>query len=329
MYYNPKSLALSTDRGLNWVYPDTGLAEYDINAIIRSGPNLLAGGDPNNTGFGLYTSSNSGIAWGVSSAGINGNELEIFGFVNVGTTLLAATNAHPYISTDRGITWQRSAQGINYSQQVVVWAIGTTNSKVFIHCTPNDPGNLGIYISDDTGLTWHPALDSTFPVRGVVQCFTSLGDNLFAATDSLGVCLTTDFGAHWTSENLGLGDSNVISLAIQGNELLAGTATSGVWRRPLAEMIPSLSVAGTNPPLETISVYPDPASSIVTVSCPNLTGTTEASLVSETGASVWHRTISTNDQPFQLDFTGVANGAYRLQLQAGSVNQTSKIVLQR
>ena len=68
---------------------------------------------------------------------------------------------------------------------------------------------------------------------------------------------------------------------------------------------------------------------MVTVSCPDIVGRAEASLVSETGATIWHRTITTDGQPFQLDLTGVANGAYRLELQAGGASQTSKIVLQR
>jgi Secretion system C-terminal sorting domain len=171
--------------------------------------------------------------------------------------------------------------------------------------------------------------DTSVPPRGSVNSFASFGNNLFVATDSDGIFLTTDYGASWTRENLGLGDSNIISLAVQGNELLAGTASSGVWHRPLAEMIPSSSVASGKQIVDTISVYPDPASSIVTVSCPGLTGTTEASLISETGATVWRKTITTNSQPFQLDFTGIANGAYRLELNSGGVSQASKIVLQR
>ena len=161
----------------------------------------------------------------------------------------------PYVSTDDGLTWNLSDNGFNDPEQILVWAIGAVGSTAIVYCTPNGNGpTLGIFESDDFGTSWHHALDTLFPSRGKVTSFTSVGNTLFAATDSLGVFLTTDNGTSWISENLGLGDSDVISLAVQGNELLAGTASSGVCRRPLAEMIPSASVASGKQSVDTISV---------------------------------------------------------------------------
>jgi len=250
-------LYLSTDRGESWNLPDSSWGNQDIETMIRSGHILLAGGTA-----GVFESTNDGNSWNNANRGDTTASVWIFGIVKIGSTLVFATNQQPYISTNGGITWQEASQGIQDSQQVVVWAVGTAGSKVFIQCTSSG-SNLGIFVSDDTGSTWHQAVGTLFPFRGRATNFTSVGDNLFAATDSMGIFLTTDYGAHWTSENLGLGDSSILSLAVQGDELLAGTANSGVWRRPLAEMIPPSSVASAAPASDTLSVFPNPASQLL------------------------------------------------------------------
>jgi photosystem II stability/assembly factor-like uncharacterized protein len=329
MSYPP--LFVSADRGRNWSSHDQnfGLDNMNIRAILRSHANLIACGEPLG-GYGIFTLTGTQPEWFESGVNIGPRTISFYGMINIGERLIAATNNLTYISTNDGFTWTQSANGLDDSLQIVVSAIGSAGKITFIYCsTDSFKTNLGIYSSTDYGLSWYPTSDTAFPSRGKVTCFTSTGDTLFAATDSLGIFLTTDDGAHWINENLGLGDSNVLSLAVQGNELLAGTASSGVWRRPLAEMIPSLRVASTNQPSEAISVYPDPASSIVTVSCPDIIGTTEASLISENGATVWHRAITTNGQPFLLDLSGVANGAYRMNFVNGGITQSTKIVLQR
>ncbi len=313
------SLLVSSDLGNYWDVIGEPMTDYSVYTLIRSGNNLLAGGEDN-----VYWSLNQGESWNLSL------KAYIYNFLNFGSSIFASTNIGIFVSNNDGITWNESDSGIPFIQQLAINTIGSAGTKLFsnrLGRTNLDKGAL--FMSDDTSVSWHRTIDTSVPPRGEIETFASVGDNLFVATDSDGIFLTTDYGTSWTRENLGLGDSMVVSLAVQGNELLAGTASSGVWRRSLAEMIPSLSVASTNQPSDSISVYPNPSSNIITVSCPDLSGVTEASLISETGATVWHRTITTNGQRFQLDLTGIANGAYRLELQGGSVKRISKIVLQR
>jgi photosystem II stability/assembly factor-like uncharacterized protein len=325
--WNSICLFMSTDRGEDWKAET--IEGYNFAALIRSGPNLIAGGTPYGFG-GLYSANANAFAWKDCNINFDYSVINVNGIIKVGSVLVASTNDGPGISTDDGFTWEESDAGIGYFQRLEVSAIGSTDSKVFISCMPYySTENLGVFVSDDYGNSWLDASDTLFPVRGHVTCFTSVRNNLFAATDSCGIFLTTDDGAHWTSENLGLTDTSVISLAVQGNELLAGTASSGVWRRPLAEMIALSSVASESPASETISVYPDPASSLVTVDCPDLKGVTDVSLISITGVTVWHKTINADGRPFQLDFAGVANGAYRLEFVSGDERQSSNIVLKR
>ncbi len=354
---------LSTDNGSSWQSKNNGLTDYNIASILIDGENLYVGSQSGTLHSGVFLSTDWGANW--KSNGLPGTMTH--SLLKSDSKVFVGASDALYSSTDNGASWRETiheptfglskiasyafsasangvfviiddagsaewwfdTNGIPTNPPIIVRRIYALDSDLFISCTEDSYKSLGVFRSSDYGSTWRQVADTLFPLRGYVTCFASFENNLFAATDSDGIFLTTDYGTSWTRENLGLGDSMVVSLAVQGNELLAGTATSGVWRRPLAEMIPSLSVAAGKQIGDTISVYPDPASSIVTVSCPDIVGITEASLISETGATVWHRTITTNSQPFQLDLTSVVNGAYQLELRAGSVSQTTKIVLQR
>ena len=322
---NVAQIYRSTNWGESWNILDTANSIYGINAMIHSGDYLIAGGES-----GISRSLDGGVTWTNSWGNSSIANLLKFGSTLFASTSLLGSNYSgcAYASKDDGNSWSISFQSEISSN---AYCMGHAGTHLFLIEANDSRYEKGyIYISDDTGATWLNVVDTAVPPIGsFITCFASIGDTLFAATDSAGIYLTTDNGDHWINENLGLADSSVLSLAVQGNELLAGTATSGVWRRPLVEMIPSASIANGKQISDTISVYPDPASSRVTVSCPDIVGWAEASLISETGATVWRRTITTNGQPFQLDFAGVANGAYRLEIEAGNLNQTTKIVLQR
>ncbi len=77
-----------------------------------------------------------------------------------------------------------------------------------------------------------------------------------------------------------------------------------------------------------LSVYPNPASGFVNVECPDFTSATEATLISERGATVWRQTLNA-DGKLRLDLSGISNGSYRLILRSGGVWQSVPIILQR
>jgi len=77
-----------------------------------------------------------------------------------------------------------------------------------------------------------------------------------------------------------------------------------------------------------LSTYPNPASDFVNVDCPDFTGITEASLISERGVTVWQQTLNANGR-LRLDLSNIMNGIYRLQLSSGATRQAGKIVIQR
>jgi cytochrome c peroxidase len=77
-----------------------------------------------------------------------------------------------------------------------------------------------------------------------------------------------------------------------------------------------------------LSVYPNPASGFVNVECPDFAGSTEATLISERGATVWQQSLN-SDGKLRLDLSGISNGSYRLILRSGEVWQSIPIVLQQ
>jgi photosystem II stability/assembly factor-like uncharacterized protein len=62
-----------------------------------------------------------------------------------------------------------------------------------------------------------------------VRALAVSGTNLFAATDSSGVFLSTNNGASWTEVNTGLTNPYVYALAVSGTDLFAGTRGGGVF----------------------------------------------------------------------------------------------------
>src|SRR5207249_4163161 len=100
-----KALALSTNQGKTWNYPDTGLKMFEVRGIIRSGTNLIAGGFPNDAKYGFYKSTNEGLSWDVCPVSSRWDGCTPSRMLKVGTTLIASTNASPYVSHDGGLNW--------------------------------------------------------------------------------------------------------------------------------------------------------------------------------------------------------------------------------
>ena len=61
------------------------------------------------------------------------------------------------------------------------------------------------------------------PNGGIVYCMAVKGDTIFAGTSGGGVFISTDNGESWTAKNNGLTSSTVLSLAINGANIFAGS----------------------------------------------------------------------------------------------------------
>jgi hypothetical protein len=228
-----------------------------------------------------------------------------------------------FLSTDDGTNWTAVINGL-MNCDVVSLAVSGTN--LFAGT------GSGVYLSTDIGTSWSPA---STPFSGFSQIAES-GTNLFAGTGS-GVFLSADNGASWTEVNTGFPNTKVNSLAINGSNLFAGTSSSGVWRRPLSEMITSveepladrrlpenfsLNQNYPNPfnPTTTIAFHL-PSSSFVTLKVFNSAGREVASLFDRQLPAGNHRT--------EWNASGVPSGIYYYRIQAETYSETKKLVLMR
>jgi hypothetical protein len=96
----------------------------------------------------------------------------------------------------------------------------------------------GACLTTDLGTNW-AEVNNGLLTFGCVYAFAASGVNLFAGTKNPdnGVYFTTNTGANWASFNTGL-VKPILSLAVYGTYILAGTAADGIWRRLISETTP-------------------------------------------------------------------------------------------
>jgi len=248
---------LSSNQGNSWQSRNNGLpfnSQYRV--LLYTGTNLYAG-----TNHGLILSANNGSTWSISNANIAPNCL-----TNSGTDLYAGSLQRVYKYS--GGNWYTSLSLFSGD----LFSLGINGNSILAG-TWGD----GIYISNDTGYTWHAA-NNGINTAGIVYSFAFAGPNILAGTDnpygfyissdngnswiadsvfpgtaysmvksgtnifaaaSGGVFLSTDSGLTWTDVNNGLPIDHyeVRALAISGTDIYVGTLGGGVWRRPLSQMI--------------------------------------------------------------------------------------------
>ena len=160
------------------------------------------------------------------------------------------------------------------------------------------------------------------------------GASLFAGTyHNGGVFLTTDNGARWTAVNDGLTNRDIGALAVSEANLFVGIYGTGIWRRPLAEMVLSVNPAMSQLPPEFLlhQNYPNPFN-------PNTTIKYELPKTSHVSLSVYDilgREVSVlvNERKdagvYEVKFDGsnLASGVYFYRLQAGDFTQTKRLLL--
>jgi hypothetical protein len=246
---------------------------------------------------------------------------------------------HIYLSTNSGEAWgpvSLSSSGVDGSFPVAAmkdalfaaggtWLMGTSTGW--------------LAKSSNAGLSW------TLVLYNRVEWLLADGNALYAGTNhslstgTPGVFLSTDRGTTWSDITAGLPPPAfqkcpASAFVVAGDRLFAGTRGSGVWRRPLLEVLSTSAIAGG--PARQIALhqsYPNPfngSSDIgfeisdfanVRLQVFDLLGREVALLVNaEKGPGVYHT---------QWDASGVPSGVYFCRMTTGTFHQTVKMVLSR
>jgi hypothetical protein len=262
----PSGAFLSTNYGSNWTAINNGINSINITAFTVYDKNIYAGGQTgvflstnngsvwNNIGLvnsgevvslyaaqdgsghiiilagtwnGLYRSTNNGGSWD----SILTYFVSAFAISPLDSSIFAATQQGVLMSTDKGITWNSRNNGLPL-----------TNINELAFCGSNLFASTAyaLYLSTDNGVSWNPAslkLPANVLIYSLAVIYNGTGKaDIYTGTNNAGVIVSTDNGSTWHSANNGLPDTCILSLAVSGSYLFAGTNLSGVWKRQLSEL---------------------------------------------------------------------------------------------
>lgn len=370
---------LSTNDGTSWQAVNNGLGDYTVNSIALSGSNIFAGNGgiyrstnngaswelvtvfPNeetskciavsdsevfagtgqwNGGPGeIYRSADNGTSWNLVFV-TRRTYIFVSSLIISDTNVFAGTGGldnNVYRSSNNGTTW--IVDDTTFYGGGSTRAFAVSGSNLFAGT------NTGVYLSTNNGLSWTPVNNGLPDYVNNYGWITTLavspngagGNNLFAGTDTAGVYLSTNNGESWTA--IGMSNIYINSLAVSDSNLFAGTY-SGVWRRPLSEMITGVEDHNNgilsqfileqnfpNPfnPSTKIN-YTIPKNGNVSLKVFNLLGSEVAELVNG------EMNAGNHDIEFNAvnpDGSGqvLPSGVYLYKLQAGSFVETKKMML--
>lgn len=347
----------SNDSGADWTaVSPAGL----IDVLAVDGDTLYAGG-----GGGVFLSADAGATWNNTNSGQSAACIAIND-----TSIFAGVNGRIICSTDRGKRWTDADSGIPFltvNRGEEVRSIVFKGSLIFAGVEANDGGvflstnngkfwsrvnsgltntyvyklavsgaNLiagtegGVFISANNGTNWTNTYSSSVGAA-VTYAFVVIGTNIFAGTDG-GIILSTDNGNSWTNVSTGLSDV-ACALLVSGSYLYAGTFNTGVWRRPLSEMVTSVEQGSDqlpgnfvlrqnypNPfnPSTTIG-YQLPSNSFVVLRVYDILGREVRILVNEHQIAGEHLVT--------FDASGLPSGVYFYRLQVGNYTESKKLLL--
>jgi BNR/Asp-box repeat. len=206
-----------------------------VNTFLVNNTDLFAG----TLHSGIFKSTDSGSNWTAVNSGIpNMADSQITSFAVNGSTIFACSiNGGIFRSINNGNSWSPIDSGLPFG--VIVLALAVCGTNIFAAT------NQVIYKSLNNGSSW-AAVNSGLPAPFGASSFAVNGNNLFAIT-SAGISLTTNNGFSWTTvDTTGLPTKTPRFLTIYDKDLFTGiwmsdnpSPLSGIYRRPLSEMLPT------------------------------------------------------------------------------------------
>ena len=246
---NDAGVYLSSD-GVTWIPADSGLGTtgQNVSTFTDDGKFLYAGMG----GASVYRSDS--ITWSVFGTGLpkgQVNDLLVNGqYIYAASTPLNPDTPCVYMSSLSLAAWSPIGNGLPLNGAVALSNFGDT---LYVSL-----GDSGIYQSINSGSSW-TSISSGLPQPITVHDLLTVGDTLFAATDSGTYEVRVDTLSSWQALNQDLGNLNVHQLSYSDSlgYLFAATDAS-VWQILLSPPIET-GIHTLSPSPLSVQVYPNPS----------------------------------------------------------------------
>jgi hypothetical protein len=287
---------LSTDYGKSWSAVNNGLpatTATDVYALAMSGSNIIAGAY-----HGIYLSANNGASWTAMNNGFPQYTTVNALAVN-GTSVFAGTDAGVFLSTNNASSWTALNSGLPANP--VVTALGVNGGTLFAGIYA--PGG-GLYFSTDNGSSWTAANNGLTDTT--IHALAFSGSYVFVGTNK-GIFYTSYPVGGWVAANSGLPANTVVSsLMVNGANIYAGTGGSGVWKRPLSQMVTDVRDLS---PQNALTLFPNPFSETATFRAGGTLENATVTIYNSSGIAVRH-TENVSGKTFNIFREGMARGLY-------------------
>ena len=250
------------------------------------------------TGTSVYRSMDSGKKWnGVPCPAA-------IAFTGHGANVVTSTPNGMYYSTDSGTSWTKASSPLGNVQTFAM-----TNTAIYATDGISGVHSGQLMRSIDSGAHWS-LMSINFPV---VSLATD-GSHLFAGGDS-GIFLLDSLGTNWISENGGLNPHKILNLGVFDTVLFANLSVPGyqLYSRSIPEMLRcDRSAVSLAPHQDTIMVYPNPTTGLITIhSEPSAIET--VSVLSLLGAHLLN-VAHVRSVDVTVDLSTIASGTYFLAI---------------
>lgn len=220
---NDAGIYVSTNNGANWTRNSVGLgtASPSVRAFVQRGDTLFVG--VFSGGAGVYRKALTATSWTIDTVGLGARAINAL-FVDASGNIYAGLNP-----VNPGGVFRRAVNSSSWSQVALggqsVWGFIAVGSETLI-------GSSLWAVSRTTNFSSTTISNAGINAVSVLALKVATDGTLYAGINNNGgVQRSTDNGATWQMDTVGLGARTVWALEEVGGTMFAAAGSAGVFRR--------------------------------------------------------------------------------------------------